>query len=179
MFASTSKAVATAPTEIQPLACADYLRQVHRGSYRFPMNVHDPNHKNEGYRVTVKDPNVKKGHFKRLTTTEFPFTISLHHEAYDRRRWKIYQHGEYYQRARANILTDLLKEASPGARVIDIGYVMLCCLVGFIFCLVSCQLLISLTIVLLFFNKTVVSLVTTDCCQLPWENSTSTSLNPA
>ena len=124
MFSSTRAVDATAPTSIQPLACADFLRQVHRGSYRIPINVHDPNHKNEGYRVTVKDPNEKKGHFKRLTTTEFPFTISLHHEAYDKRRWKIYQHGEYYQRARANILTDILKEASPGAHVIDIGYVI-------------------------------------------------------
>jgi hypothetical protein len=121
--AFTSAGAAVAPTTIQPLACHDFLRQVHRGSYRIPVNVHDPNHKNEGYRVAVDDPNLKKGHFKRQTTTEFPFTISLHHEAYDRRRWNIYKHGQYYQHARENIWTDILRKASPGARVIDIGYV--------------------------------------------------------
>jgi hypothetical protein len=118
-----SVGVAVAPTTIQPLRCQDFLRQVTYGSYRVPVNVHDPNHKKEGYRVTVKDPNLKKGHFNRRTTTEFPFMISLHHEAYDRRRWNIYKHGQYYQHARANIWTDILKEASPGAHVIDIGYV--------------------------------------------------------
>jgi hypothetical protein len=145
MFASvralTSAGVAVAPTTIQPLACHDFLRQVHRGSYRIPVNVHDPNHKNEGYRVTVEDPNLKKGHFKRQTTTEFPFTISLHHEAYDRRRWNIYKHGQYYQHARANIWTDILKKARPGARVIDIGYVKKCNVICFAYIALRCLLL--------------------------------------
>jgi hypothetical protein len=116
-------AMAAAPTTIQPLACNDFLHQVRYGSYRVPVNVHDPNHKREGYRVTVKDPNEKKGVHRRQTTTEFPFFISLHHEQHDHRRWNIYKHGQYYQHAREEIWTDILKEASPGAHVIDVGYV--------------------------------------------------------
>jgi hypothetical protein len=193
--------VATAPTMIQPLACHDFIRQVRGGSYRVPVNVHDPNHKNEGYRVTVKDPNLKSGPLSRLTTTEFPFHISLHHEEYDRRRWNIYKHGSYYQHAREQIWTDILRDASPGAHVIDIGYViyvMLCytptVLCSMLRCFVSCQLLyrwpwqptasrpclsaIQLTTTPLFFNITVASLATTHCCQLPWANSTLTHLNP-
>jgi hypothetical protein len=122
----TKAVIATPPTTIQPLYCHDFLRQVNLGSYRVPMNVHDPNHKKEGYRVTVKDPNgrkhnLEKGQFIRETITEFPFWISLHHEKFDHRRWNIYKHGQYYQRALEEIWTDILKEASPGARVIDIG----------------------------------------------------------
>jgi hypothetical protein len=190
-----------APTTIQPLACRDFLRQVKHGSYHFPFNVHDPNHKKEGYRVTVKDPNLKKGVQSRRTTTEFPFFISLHHEAYDKRRWNIYKNGQYYQHAKEDIWIDILKEASPGAHVIDIGYVllyMLCCtlcddalfgILHVLSCVVSA--VISMAVVIdrkssltlshptnNFFNITVASLATTHCCQLPWANSTSTSLNP-
>jgi hypothetical protein len=117
--------IATAPTTIQPLVCHDFLRQVKYGSYRIPLNVHDPHHKKEGYRVTVRDPNLRTGILRRRTTTEFPFTISLHHEEYDKSRWNIYKHGQYFQHAKETIWTDILKEASPGAHIIDIGYVIM------------------------------------------------------
>jgi hypothetical protein len=109
-----------APTTIQPLVCTGFLQEVKSGSYSVLTNVNDPN-KKETFRVPVRDPNEKKGHFSRRTTTEFPFQIALHHEKFDPRRWNIYKHGQYYQHALEHIWTDILNEASPGARVIDIG----------------------------------------------------------
>jgi hypothetical protein len=109
-----------APTTIQPLSCTNFLHEVRSGSYRILTNVNDPN-KKEYIDVSVKDPNEKKGHFHRRTITEFPFGISLHHEKFDPRRWNIYKHGRYFQHALEDIWTNILSEASPGARIIDIG----------------------------------------------------------
>jgi hypothetical protein len=116
--------LAIAPTTIQPLICHDFLRQVKYGSYSFPINVHDENHKKEGYRVTVKDPNLKLGMNHCKTKTEIPFWISLHHEQYDHKRSEICKNGQYYQHALEETWTDILKSANPGAHVIDIGYVI-------------------------------------------------------
>jgi hypothetical protein len=133
---------ATAPTTIQPLVCHDFIRQVHSGSYRVPISSKDPNQKKTQYRrIAVKDPNEKMGHLNRRTVTEFPFFISLHHEQHDHRRWNIYKHGQYYQHARANIWTDILKKARPGARVIDIGYVKKCYVICFAYIALRCLLL--------------------------------------
>jgi hypothetical protein len=42
-------------------------------------------------------------------------------------RWGIYENGYYYERVLTKIWTNILTEASPGSRVLDVGYVALLC----------------------------------------------------
>jgi cell division protein FtsB len=114
---TTNKAVAvSAPSTsvstanksgLEPMACQDFIDRVKSGTYP----------------VAVKDPNMKKGRFTRRTITEHPFWISVHHEKFDPTRWTIYQKGRYYEHSLGKIWTDILRQATPGSRVLDVGYV--------------------------------------------------------
>jgi hypothetical protein len=104
----TNKA-AVASSALEPLACQEFLDKVKAGTYR----------------DRVKDPNLKQGRFTRRTITEHPFWISVHHEMFDKTRWTIFKKGRYYEHSLAKIWTTILREASPGSRVLDVGYVTL------------------------------------------------------
>jgi cell division protein FtsB len=121
----TNKAVAVSPSSavstktksgLEPIACQDFIDGVKAGTYK----------------VAVKDPNMKKGRFTRRTITENPFWISVHHEKFDPTRWTIYQKGRYYEHSLAKIWTDILRQATPGSRVLDVGYVTIVAVFCFI-----------------------------------------------
>jgi FkbM family methyltransferase len=49
------------------------------------------------------------------------FWVSLHNEQFDRTRWHIMLTGDYYEKALSKAFVEVLKDAPPGARVIDVG----------------------------------------------------------
>jgi hypothetical protein len=100
---------------LKPLACQEFIDQAKSGTYR-GRQVIDPNLK------------YKQGNFTRQTTTEHPFWISIHNKKFDPVRFGIFDDGYYYEYALGKIWTDILKKASPGSRVLDVGYVALCCI---------------------------------------------------
>jgi len=89
---------------IEPLDCAQFVQQVHDKTY--PVKVNDPN---------------RGVNYTRMTTTEQPFSISVHKEEFDKTRWGIYKDGRYYEKALEKIWSNILKESGPGARVLDVG----------------------------------------------------------
>jgi hypothetical protein len=107
--ATTTNKVAVV-SALKPISCQKFIDEAKRGTYRGRQ---------------VIDPNLKKGRFTRQTTTEHPFWISIHNKQFDNVRWGIYENGWYYERALEKIWTDILREASPGSRVLDVGYVAL------------------------------------------------------
>jgi hypothetical protein len=107
--ATTTNKVAVV-SALKPIFCQEFIDEAKSGTYRGRQ---------------VIDPNLKKGRFTRQTTTEHPFWISIHNKEFDNVRWGIYENGYYYERALGKIWTDILREASPGSRVLDVGYVAL------------------------------------------------------
>jgi hypothetical protein len=100
-----------APAVIEPLNCRDFIKQVTAGT--FPLDIHDPNN--------------KKHHllsFSRMTTTKHPFRISLHSKQADKIRWALYKKGHYYEYDLERLWNNILKRSNPGARVLDVGYVI-------------------------------------------------------
>jgi hypothetical protein len=102
--------VAPALPGTEPLKCHEFVHQVQLGTYR----------------VHVEDPNKKTGIFSRKTTTGHPFRVSLHHEKLDKRKWVIMTKGRYSEHHLENIWADILRGSKPGARVLDVGYVLSC-----------------------------------------------------
>jgi FkbM family methyltransferase len=49
------------------------------------------------------------------------FWVSLHNEEFDTTRWHIMKYGDYYETALSKAFVEVLKDASPGARVLDVG----------------------------------------------------------
>jgi hypothetical protein len=107
---------------LKAIACQEFIDEAKSGTYRGRQ---------------VIDPNLKKGRFTRQTTTEHPFWISLHNKEFDKTRWYIYENGSYYERSLGNIWTDVLREASPGSRVLDVGYVTFLQLLS-VLCFIMC-----------------------------------------
>ena len=89
---------------IRPLNCQEFLQQVH----------------DKTYPVEVLDPNVGTN-YTRMTITEHPFWISVHRHKFDRVRWGIYTDGRYYEKALEQVWSNILRNASPGARILDVG----------------------------------------------------------
>jgi hypothetical protein len=107
--ATNKVAVVSASAPLKPIACQELIDEVKKsGAYR--------NRK-------VIDPNLKHGSFTRQTITEHPFWISVHNKEFDKTRWTIHAKGRYYEFALGKIWTNILREASPGSRVLDVGYV--------------------------------------------------------
>jgi hypothetical protein len=107
---------------LKAIACQEFIDEAKSGTYRGRQ---------------VIDPNLKKGRFTRQTTTEHPFWISLHNKEFDKTRWYIYENGSYYERSLGKIWTDVLREASPGSRVLDVGYVTFLQLLS-VLCFIMC-----------------------------------------
>jgi hypothetical protein len=107
--ATNKVAVVSASAPLKPIACQELIDEVKKsGAYRDRK---------------VIDPNLKHGSFTRQTITEHPFWISVHNKEFDKTRWTIHKKGRYYEFALGKIWTNILREASPGSRVLDVGYV--------------------------------------------------------
>jgi hypothetical protein len=106
---------------LKPIACQELIDEVKKsGAYRDRK---------------VIDPNLKHGSFTRQTITEHPFWISVHNKEFDKTRWTIHKKGRYYEFALGKIWTNILRDASPGSRVLDVGYVALRYVAFLQFCL--------------------------------------------
>jgi hypothetical protein len=102
---------------IDPIACSSFLESVRSETY--PVVFRDPN------REHLPDGTFNQTNFTRMTLTENPFWISVHHRMADKVRWTMFKEGKYYEWALENLWRDVLKESGPGARVLDVGYVLL------------------------------------------------------
>jgi FkbM family methyltransferase len=66
------------------------------------------------------DPNQGEM-FARWTTTNPPFFISVHNFHYDRLRKVVYETGKYYEDDIISIFIEILRDAPPNHRVVDVG----------------------------------------------------------
>jgi FkbM family methyltransferase len=74
----------------------------------------------EGADFENMDPN--NGTFYGKLVDRHPrFWISLHNRQFDGTRWGIMNSGDYYEAFLSNAFAEVLKDAPPGARVIDVG----------------------------------------------------------
>jgi hypothetical protein len=121
--ATTTKATSSSDNNkvsvagIDPIACSSFLESVRKGTY--PVVFQDPN------REQLPGGKFNKTDFTRMTLTENPFWISVHHRMADKVRWTMYKEGKYYEWALEKLWSDVLKKSGPGARILDVGYVLL------------------------------------------------------
>jgi hypothetical protein len=59
--------------------------------------------------------------YGKLVNRNPRFWISLHNAKFDLTRWGIMNHGDYYETSLSKAFEEVLKDAPPGARVIDVG----------------------------------------------------------
>jgi hypothetical protein len=119
--AKRAKALNLSVAGIDPITCSSFLESVRSETY--PVHFRDPN------RETLPDGTFNHTSFTRMTLTENPFWISVHHRMADRVRWTMYREGTYYEKALEKLWKGILKESGPGARILDVGYVLLVTLV--------------------------------------------------
>jgi hypothetical protein len=119
--AKIAKALNLSVAGIDPITCSSFLESVRSETY--PVHFRDPN------RETLPDGTFNHTSFTRMTLTENPFWISVHHRMADRVRWTMYREGTYYEKALEKLWKGILKESGPGARILDVGYVLLVTLV--------------------------------------------------
>jgi hypothetical protein len=98
---------------IDPITCSSFLKSVQSGTY--PVHFQDPN------RETLPDGSFNHTSFTRMTLTENPFWISVHHRMADKVRWTMYNEGKYYEWQLEILWKGILKESGPGARILDVG----------------------------------------------------------
>jgi hypothetical protein len=106
---------------IDPIPCANFLESVRLGTY--PVAIRDPNKLSNRQQAFDDADTFNQTNFTRMTLTENPFWISVHHRIADRVRWTMYKEGKYYEWALEKLWRNILKESGPGARILDVGYV--------------------------------------------------------
>lgn len=76
-----------------------------------------------GGRVGYKDPNA--GQLIVATANQTPsqrhFAVSMHRKQFDKVRWAIYESRRYYEFALEEAWAEILRQAPPGSRVLDVG----------------------------------------------------------
>jgi hypothetical protein len=106
---ATTNKKAGVVSALKPLVCQEFIEETKSGMYRGKNFI---------------DPNLEQS-FIRQTTTERPFWISVHNKEFDTVSFGLFENGWYYEKVLAKIWTNILREASPGSRVLDVGYVAL------------------------------------------------------
>lgn len=131
-------AAAAAAMLSQPAKATSYNAVIHSGN-----NDHDNNNDNKNHlpaepslakhlvqcnalrqsqAMKQTDPNAGVQHLAVVNQSPAPtFRMSLHQEAFDPMRWTLHNKGRYYEKKLEQSWSNVLRDAPPHARVLDVG----------------------------------------------------------
>jgi hypothetical protein len=67
------------------------------------------------------DPNNNQLYARLTKTQTTPFWISLHNSNFDKMRFAVFEYGYYYEKKLTEAFQEILSQASPHARILDVG----------------------------------------------------------